>query len=280
MRKILIIIFIIGFILTPTAVFARDIIKEREDVVVKSNDIVRGNIKVGVGNVTVFGKVYGNISVLRGDIILKDKSFVSGNVVTLGGKIIEEGKSEVLGRKIENPPKNNIPYKRPKIPGILLANEGFILKIILILILLIFSVIFAGLFKEGFKNFVLFSKKNLLLSFPIGIIILTLLVYFTPQRVIFPFGRVLFLLYNAVLYFLILMGTSSISFVIGEKVLKLLHQKIDTASIKEILATVIGGLILLLFILTPKIGIYILSITASFAVGASITYFIYRIVKS
>ncbi|RLD14840.1 MAG: hypothetical protein DRI28_02460 [Caldiserica bacterium] len=280
MKKILLLVFVVFLVLAPTFVFARGIIKDKGDVVVKPDDIVRGDIKVGVGNVTVFGKVFGNISVLRGDIILKDKAFVSGNVVTLGGKIIEEGEAVVKGRKIEFPPKNNIPYKRPRIPAFLLTNEGFVLKIIIILILLIFSVIFAGLFKEGFSSFVNFSRKNLILSLPLGIVVLTLLLYFTPERAIFPFGRALFLLYNGIIYFLILMGMSILSYLVGEKILKLLHQEVKNGNIKEIITTLIGGLLILLLILIPKIGIYLLSITASLSFGVSFSYLIYKIIKS
>ena len=280
MKKILVLVFVLLLILTPTVVFARGIVKDKGDVVVKPDEIVRGNIKVGVGNVTVFGKVFGNISVLRGDIILKNKSYVSGNVVTLGGKIIEEEGAIVKGRKIEFPPGNNVPYKKPRIPAFLLKNEGFVLKIIIILILLIFSVIFAGLFKEGFNSFVNFSRKNLILSLPLGTIILTLLLYFMPERAIFPFGRALFLLYNVTIYFLILMGMSILSYLVGEKVLKLLHQEVKNVNLKEIITTLIGGLIILLLILIPKIGIYLLSVTASLSFGVSLCYLTYKVFKS
>lgn len=280
MKKILLLVFVLLLILTPTVVSAQGIVKDGGDVVVKPDDIVRGNIKVGVGNVTVFGKVFGNISVLRGDIILKDKAYVGGNVITFGGKIIEEEGAIIKGKKIEFPPKDNIPYKRPHIPAFLLKNEGFVLKIVIILILLIFSVIFAGLFKEGFNNFVNFSRKNLILSLPLGIIILTLLLYFMPERAIFPFGRALFLLYNITIYFLILMGMSTLSYLVGERVLKLLHQEVKNVNLKEIMDTLIGGLIILLLILIPKIGIYLLSITASLSFGISLCYLIYKVFKS
>ena len=280
MKKILLLVFVLLLILTPTVVSAQGIVKDGGDVVVKPDDVIRGDIKVGVGNVTVFGKVFGNISVLRGDIILKDKAFVSGNVVTLGGKIVEEGEVMIKGRKIEFPPKNNIPYRKPRIPAFLLTNEGFVLKVVIILVLLIFSVMFTGLFKEGFNTFVSFSRKNLILSLPLGIIVLTLLLYFTPERVIFPFGRTLFLLYTGTIYFLILMGMSVLSYLVGEKILKLLHQEAKTNNIREIVTTLIGGLFLLLLILIPKIGIYLLSIVASLSFGVSLNYLIYKIIKS
>jgi len=79
---------------------------------------------------------------------------------------------------------------------------------------------------------------------------------------------------------LILMGMSTLSYLVGERVLKLLHQEAKTNNIREIVTTLIGGLLLLLLILIPKIGIYLLSIVASLSFGVSLNYLIYKIIKS
>lgn len=59
----------------------------------EANDVV-----VMGGNVTVFGRVNGNITALGGFVVLKPGSYVGGEIVTIGGEVIKEPGAELIGR--------------------------------------------------------------------------------------------------------------------------------------------------------------------------------------
>ncbi len=78
-----------------------DIVRFGEDIYVEYGDLVRGDIVVFGGDVTVKGKVIGNIVVMAGDAEILSGAEVDGDVVVLGGTLIEEPDVIIHGERVE-----------------------------------------------------------------------------------------------------------------------------------------------------------------------------------
>lgn len=82
-----------------TCAFAKgeDVIKFYRDAVISQGVSVNDVVAIG-GNVTVFGRVDGNVTALGGFVVLKPGSYVGGEVISIGGEIIKEPGAELVGR--------------------------------------------------------------------------------------------------------------------------------------------------------------------------------------
>lgn len=281
MKKYLIFIFLAIIIFLPKFVYSQGIIKGRGDIVVKSNEEIRGDIRLGNGNVTVFGKVYGNIIVLKGNITLKEESFVRGDIITYNGKILIDEEAVVLGRRIEFPPKEGIePSKGLNLPTIFLSNEGLLFKILLILLTTIFSLLFLVLFENFFMNMVKYFNNNILFIIPLSVFIFTLSTFIIPKEALFPFGRSIYFIYIFTLIFLGLCGVSIVVNKLGNSILKLFKKDLQDNIGIRILSTIIGILVIFIFIILPKIGFLFLGFIASISFGISFLYLLNGIFKS
>lgn len=281
MKKILILIFISLILIIPSIVYAQGIIKGVGDVVVKSNEEIRGDIRVGNGNVTVYGKVYGNIIVLKGNINIKEKSFVRGDVIAYNGKISVDENAIILGRRIEFPPKEQTESDlRLNIPTIFLSNEGLLLKIVIILLITIFSLLFLILFEKFFIDISNYLNKNLILIFPVSIIIFTLSIFIIPKEAIFPFGKWLYIIYIFILIVLSLAGVSILTYKLGNFILRLFKKDIQDYIGTRIVSTIIGILLTFILIILPKIGFLFLGLIISVSFGVMFLYLIEKLFKS
>ncbi len=275
-KKLLILIFILLFFV-PGKLFAQGIIKSKGDIVIKQNEEVRGDIRVGDGNVTVHGKVLGNIIVLKGNINLKTNSFVRGDVITYNGKInIDEG-AVVLGRKIEIIRENE---EELNIPAFLVSGHGVIVKFIITLFIFLISFILMTLFKKFTQESYLFFKSNYIFIFFIGALLFTIFIYNIPKEAIFPFGRFLYILYAFSLISLVLLGVPSIVYFFGETFFKIFKIDIEDSFIKDLLISILGTVIILILLVFPILGNLILGILTSLSFGLSFLFFIYKIFKS
>lgn len=77
-----------------------EIVKFGEDLWIGPGELIRGDVVVFGGDVTIEGKVVGNVVVMAGDGDLRDGSEVTGDVVVLGGTLREEGYAQVHGEKV------------------------------------------------------------------------------------------------------------------------------------------------------------------------------------
>lgn len=281
MKKYLILIFLILFILLPGIVYAQGIIKGSGDIVIKANEEVRGDIRVGNGNVTVYGKVYGNIIVLKGNINLKDKSYVRGDIITYNGRIFMDDEAIVVGRRIEFPPKetteDNIGLN---LPPLFLSNEGLLLKIVIILIITIFSLLYLILFEKSFMNILNFVNKNLLYIIPLSVLIFALSIFIMPKEAIFPFGKSIYLIYIITLIILGLCGISILVNKLGILILNFFKKDLQDNIGIRILSTIIGILFIFILIILPRIGFIFLGFIASISFGITFLYLIEKIFKS
>jgi len=280
-KKFLILILLFLIISIPNLVNAQGIVKGNGDIVIKSNEEVRGDVRLGNGNVTVYGKVFGNIIVLKGDINLKERSYVRGDVITYNGRIIMDDEAIVVGRRIEFPPEvssensNNL-----NIPPVFLSNEGLLLKIVIILLIAIFSLLFLILFEKSFINISNYFVKNILYIIPLSIIIFTLSLFIIPKEAIFPFGRSIYIIYIITLIILGFCGISVVVNKLGNYILKIFKKDLQDNIGERILSTIIGILVVFIFIILPKVGFLFLTIFASISFGITFLYLIEKIFKS
>jgi len=280
-KKFLILILLFLIISIPNLVNAQGIVKGNGDIVIKSNEEVRGDVRLGNGNVTVYGKVFGNIIVLKGDINLKEKSYVRGDVITYNGRIIMDDEAIVVGRRIEFPPEESTENSNNlNIPPIFLSNEGLLLKIVIILLIAIFSLLFLILFEKSFINISSYFVKNILYIIPLSIIIFTLSLFIIPKEAIFPFGRSIYIIYIITLIILGFCGISVVVNKLGNYILKIFKKDLQDNIGERILSTIIGILVVFIFIILPKVGFLFLTIFASISFGITFLYLIEKIFKS
>ena len=281
MKKFLILILLFLIISIPNLVNAQGIVKGNGDIVIKSNEEVRGDVRLGNGNVTVYGKVFGNIIVLKGNINLKEKSYVRGDVITYNGRIIMDDEAIVVGRRIEFPPEESTENSNNlNIPPIFLSNEGLLLKIVIILLIAIFSLLFLILFEKSFINISSYFVKNILYIIPLSIIFFTLSLFIIPKEAIFPFGRSIYVIYIITLIILGFCGISVVVNKLGNYILKIFKKDLQDNIGERILSTIIGILVVFIFIILPKVGFLFLTIFASISFGITFLYLIEKIFKS
>jgi len=280
-KKFLILILLFLIISIPNLVNAQGIVKGNGDIVIKSNEEIRGDVRLGNGNVTVYGKVLGNIIVLKGNINLKEKSYVRGDVITYNGRITMDEEAIVVGRRIEFPPEESSENSNNlNIPPIFLSNEGLLLKIVIILLTAIFSLLFLILFEKIFINISSYFVKNILYIIPLSIVIFTLSLFIIPKEAIFPFGRSIYIIYIITLIILGFCGISVIVNKLGNYILKIFKKDLQDNISEKILSTIIGVLVVFIFIILPKVGFLFLTIFASISFGITFLYLIEKIFKS
>jgi len=280
-KKFLILILLFLIISIPNLVNAQGIVKGNGDIVIKSNEEIRGDVRLGNGNVTVYGKVLGNIIVLKGNINLKEKSYVRGDVITYNGRITMDDEAIVVGRRIEFPPEESSENSNNlNIPPIFLSNEGLLLKIVIILLTAIFSLLFLILFEKIFINISSYFVKNILYIIPLSIVIFTLSLFIIPKEAIFPFGRSIYIIYIITLIILGFCGISVIVNKLGNYILKIFKKDLQDNISEKILSTIIGVLVVFIFIILPKVGFLFLTIFASISFGITFLYLIEKIFKS
>lgn len=77
------------------------IIKYFHSVHVHKNEEIYGSLEIIRGDLTIEGKVLGDVTVYFGNVYLQDSSYVEGNVKSIGGKVYIEPDAEVTGELIE-----------------------------------------------------------------------------------------------------------------------------------------------------------------------------------
>lgn len=275
-KKIFVLIILI-FLILPGIVFAQGIIKGKGDIVIKQNEEVRGDIRLGEGNVTVYGRVLGNIIVLKGNINLKNNSFVGGDTITYNGKINIEEEAVVLGRKIEFIRESD---REINIPQIFLTGQGFLLKIVIALLIFLISFLFNAFIKKVISETNTFLKKNFIFILLTGFLLFTIFVYNIPKEALFPFGKVLYLIYLLSIIILVAVGIPSLVNFLGESFLKIFKTEIEDNLIKDLVLSIVGTAIILVLIIIPIIGNIFLGVFCSISFGLTLFYSLYKIFKS
>lgn len=78
-----------------------EIVRFGEDVFVEADELVRGDIACFGGDVTVEGRVMGEVVVFGGNLYARSGAQINGDAVVIGGKIVEDPDVNIQGEKIE-----------------------------------------------------------------------------------------------------------------------------------------------------------------------------------
>ena len=81
-----------------------------KDTVIKADSVLDGSIIVVNGNITVNGRITGDVLAVLGNVFIKSGSEVGGNVTSINGRIYQEEKSFVFGNQVETKAKNLFSY--------------------------------------------------------------------------------------------------------------------------------------------------------------------------
>lgn len=80
---------------------SQQIKKYEEDITIEFDEKAQGDIVASGGDVTIKGEVYGDVTVLYGNIILKSSALVYGHVMTYEGEIFESPGAKIAGDLLE-----------------------------------------------------------------------------------------------------------------------------------------------------------------------------------
>lgn len=79
---------------------SKDIVRMGQDIDIKADETIEGDVVAIGGRVTIAGKVLGDAVSVGGGIHLLPGSVVNGDVVTVGGKLDREAGATVLGQNV------------------------------------------------------------------------------------------------------------------------------------------------------------------------------------
>jgi hypothetical protein len=67
------------------------------NTIIEKTDTVNSNVVVKGGNLTVYGRINGDVLVVGGDLRIRDEAYISGNVKIINGEIIKDDNAVVAG---------------------------------------------------------------------------------------------------------------------------------------------------------------------------------------
>ena len=67
------------------------------DTVIEEQDTIRSNIVVKAGDLTVYGKVDGDVLVVGGDLYVKDDGHITGNAKVINGDVVKDESAKIDG---------------------------------------------------------------------------------------------------------------------------------------------------------------------------------------
>jgi cytoskeletal protein CcmA (bactofilin family) len=121
LKKLLpVILLILIMALSSSPAFAvkeikNDLTTISEDINVREDEVVYGNLTAVSGNIIVMGKVYGNLTSATGDINLRETARVMGNITTGSGQVIRVSGAEVTGNIFNGFTQNRIIENEDKV---------------------------------------------------------------------------------------------------------------------------------------------------------------------
>jgi hypothetical protein len=241
-------------LLLPAAAFADldSITKFGSDIYLAKDTVVAKAVAVG-GDVTVAGKVEGDVAAIGGNVILEDSATVLGNVVTVGGAIAKAPKAVIKGEIIEiGVPANEViatSLQRGEIP--LLGLSLVFLQLLIFLAVLILALVTVAYCTKqvGVTSFA--CEKKFWRCFWVGLLELILLIPITPLWII---------LVIAALFF----AKVAVSQLIG----KLLLAFFKVTRKPMLLEVTLGLVILALLSMIPVLGWLVKAVLVLAALGA------------
>ncbi len=88
-----------------------DEVKFFGDYVIESGDINRSKVRIVGGDLTVYGQIDGEFTIIGGDIYIKSGAIVNGRIIAIGGTVHQESGAQVRGRIIETNISKGLSFK-------------------------------------------------------------------------------------------------------------------------------------------------------------------------
>jgi len=232
------------------------LLKIKDNLFVPEGVEVKSAMAIG-GNVNVNGTVKEDVTAVGGDVTLSKTAIVNGNVVSVGGKVIRENGSQIIGKASEVP----IPA------GYIINGFTVLVAIIGIVSFLAFLVLAIVLSAFCFKQIgrISFSiEKQVWWALLTGILALFIIPLSFVILIFSIIGILLIPLYIILLVIAGIFGYISIAQLVGKKVLKAFKILRQPMAIE-----VVFGLVLLtLLSLVPFVGMLIKCLVMLIGFGA------------
>lgn len=84
------------------------------NAVIQKGDTVNSNVIVKAGNLTVYGRINGDILVVGGDLFLRDGAYVKGNVKVINGEVNKDDDAVVVGYIDKSSSTKEKAYREPE----------------------------------------------------------------------------------------------------------------------------------------------------------------------
>jgi hypothetical protein len=254
-------------LLLPAAAFADldSITKFGSDIYLAKDTVVAKAVAVG-GDVTVAGKVEGDVAAIGGNVILEDSATVLGNVVTVGGAIAKAPKAVIKGEIIEiGVPANEViatSLQRGEIP--LLGLSLVFLQLLIFLAVLILALVTVAYCTKqvGVTSFA--CEKKFWRCFWVGLLELILLIPITLLLVVSIVGLAFLPLWIILVIAALFFAKVAVSQLIG----KLLLAFFKVTRKPMLLEVTLGLVILALLSMIPVLGWLVKAVLVLAALGA------------
>ncbi len=262
-KKIFIFTLVFLTVFCATSVFAKnkDVVRVNSDIEV-SRDTTLDNVVAVGGNVTVLGRVEGNVIAVGGSVFLKPASYVGEQVVAVGGSVSKDPSAEV-GKKIT---EIEMPGFIPSMASVLGSGWLALWATISILALLGFlglAVLFAALIPEHIGTAVNALEQSFVKMLLWGVLWVLLIVPIAVLLAISIIGIMLIPLEMLLAALALIIGYIASAIFIGKNIL-LAFKKFPPPLVDAIL----GILILFLIGFVPIIGPLVKSVFIIAGFGA------------
>lgn len=261
MKRLSILAIALVSVFAATVAFAKghDIIKINTDVEI-TKDMVANDVVVIGGNITVFGKIEGNVVAVGGSVNLKPASTVGGQVVVVGGDVAKDPAAAVEGRITQI----DMPHFMPSITTFLKGGWLALWATISLLALLGFlglAILMAALIPEHIGTAVSALEKSFVNMLLWGVFWIILIVPIAALLAISIVGIVLIPLEILLVVLALIIGYIASAIFIGKNIM-LSFKKVSLPFVDAIL----GILVLFLIGFVPVVGAIVkfLFVTAGF----------------
>lgn len=79
--------------------------------VIHRRDTVNSNVVVKAGDLTVFGRITGDVLVVGGDLYIRDGAYIGGNIKVINGDVVKDEEAVVVGYIDKSSSKREKPYR-------------------------------------------------------------------------------------------------------------------------------------------------------------------------
>ncbi len=254
----------------------KDIVKVRVDIIIDEDQEIEGDVTALGGDVVVKGVVDGSVVALGGDILVTSTGIIEEDATSVGGEVkIEPGgiiKGERVSLKGKIPGISFFPYLLQ--PKVVLRGFGIVTKIVKILLLLFLGMIIFSVVPRNVGKIKDKVEKEFLKSILVGLLAWVLFLPVFVLLLITIIGIPLAILLPLVVIVALLLGYTSVSLYVGEKIKQNTNIKPQTPLLTVFLGIIAVELISIIGRLTGIFGEGLLPLYGIFTFIYWVTIFI------